>query len=79
MVQEIKDFFSDCIFGQLPILTWDGEEYCQSLTIARYIARKVGLAGDSDEEMARADMITEQVVDTYIGGDITSLDVQSPG
>merc|ERR1712170_132133 len=34
-------------FGQLPVLSWDGVEICQSMAAARFIAREVGLAGNS--------------------------------
>lgn len=50
--------------GYLPVLVWDGEEVTQSLTAARFCARKCGLAGGgSDAETARADAIAEHVVD----------------
>merc|ERR1712080_485992 len=35
-------------FGQLPVLYWDGEELAQAPAIARFVARKVGLAGQAD-------------------------------
>merc|ERR1712181_126114 len=35
----------------------DGEELAQSMAIARFVARKVGLAGNSDSEFCQADMI----------------------
>ena len=54
------------VFGTLPVLIWDGEVLGQSLTIARFVARKAGLAGNNDVEMARADMVTEEVVDMVI-------------
>merc|ERR1712168_291772 len=44
-------------FGQMPVLYWDGEELAQSMAIARFVARKVGLAGKSDLEFCQADMI----------------------
>jgi len=44
-------------FGQMPVLYWDGEEIAQSMAIARFVARKVGLAGNSDLEFCQADMI----------------------
>jgi len=44
-------------FGQMPVLYWDGEELAQSMAIARFVARKVGLAGNSDLEFCQADMI----------------------
>merc|ERR1712037_603045 len=44
-------------FGQMPVLYWDGEELAQSMAISRFVARKVGLAGNSDLEFCQADMI----------------------
>merc|ERR1711990_419180 len=44
-------------FGQVPVLYWDGEELAQSMAIARFVARKVGLAGKTDLEFCQADMI----------------------
>jgi glutathione S-transferase len=43
--------------GQVPVLYWDGEELAQSAAITRFLARKVGLAGNSDLEFAQADMV----------------------
>merc|ERR1719151_333061 len=40
-------------FGQMPVLYWDGEELAQSMAIARFVARKVGLAGKSDLEFCQ--------------------------
>jgi glutathione S-transferase len=50
-------------FGQLPTLTVDGVVYCQSVSIARYLAEKFGLAGKTDEEKLKADMIVHCVED----------------
>lgn len=50
-------------FGQLPVLYWDGEELAQAPAIARFVARKVGLAGKSDLEFAQADMIFSHTED----------------
>merc|ERR1712130_599177 len=53
-------------FGSVPVLFWDGEEMAQTMAIARFVARKVGMAGNTDmvaldflhapEEMAFKDM-----------------------
>ena len=32
-------------FGVVPVLSWDGEVLSQSMTIARFVAKKTGLAG----------------------------------
>ena len=46
-------------FGQLPVLEVDGVKLCQSKTIERFLANKLGLAGKSDLEKAQADMIVD--------------------
>lgn len=46
-------------FGMLPILEFDGNVLCQSKAIARYLAHKYKLAGKSDLDHARADMIVD--------------------
>jgi glutathione S-transferase len=46
-------------FGQLPMLE-DGElTLCQSMAINRYVARKLGLHGDTVSEAARVDEVSE--------------------
>jgi len=52
-------------FGQAPVLYWDGEELAQSLAIARFVARKVGLAGKSDLEFTQADMVATHTEDWW--------------
>jgi glutathione S-transferase len=51
-------------FGQVPMLEFDGIKLCQSNAIARYLARKFHLAGKTDEDQARADMIMDCFEDT---------------
>jgi len=50
-------------FGQLPTLSVDGVVYCQSISIARYLAEKFGLAGKTDEDKLRADMLVHCIED----------------
>ncbi|XP_078620474.1 hematopoietic prostaglandin D synthase-like [Branchiostoma floridae x Branchiostoma japonicum] len=64
--------------GQIPILEVDGTIICQRRAIARFIAKKAGLAGKTPLEEARADMIVDgmadiegKVVDFYIEKDAT--------
>jgi len=55
----------DLPFGQLPTLAIDGVLYSQVLPITRYLAEKYGLAGKTDLDRLRADMIihcTEDVL-----------------
>jgi len=47
----------DLPFGQLPTLAIDGVVYSQCLPITRYLAEKYGLAGKTDFDRLRADMI----------------------
>ncbi len=67
-------------FHSLPVLSWDGEEVGQSVTIARFCAKKTGLAGKDDLEQARADAIVDQVIDCFAGmiGVIFASDSTSP-
>ena len=44
-------------FGQIPVLHWDGEELGQSWAINKFIAIKVGWAGETDLEFVQADMV----------------------
>jgi len=51
-------------FNQVPLFEIDGKvRLCQSLTIARYLARKHNLAGKTDLEQAQADMIVDCIED----------------
>jgi len=49
--------------GQVPCLEVDGVTICQSMTIARYLARRFGLAGATDIEAAQADEAVDAVSD----------------
>merc|ERR1711970_265433 len=55
-------------FGQLPILKWDGEVLCQSMACARFIAREVGLAGNTNLESAQVDEIIDVIQDLINAG-----------
>jgi len=54
-------------FGQLPVLqvTENGKttEIAQSLSVARFLAKRLGLAGSNDIEHAQVDMYADQVHD----------------
>ena len=52
-------------FGQLPVLKWGDEVICQSMACARFIAREVGLAGNSSLESAQVDEIIDVIQDLF--------------
>jgi len=54
----------DLPFGQLPIFEFGDVKLCQSRAIARYLARKYNLAGKTDLDQARADMIVDCIEDS---------------
>jgi glutathione S-transferase len=58
-------------FGQLPLLEDGSLTLCQSVAILHHLARKLGLYGDTLEQMARVDEVYETYRDVSI--DITSL------
>lgn len=41
-----------------------GKVICQSMAIARYLAKKYGLAGSGELEQAQVDMVAECIADT---------------
>ena len=53
--------------GQVPVLCYNGVEISQSMTIARFLANEFGLAGKTNLEKARADMIVDCVSDMLAG------------
>jgi len=57
-------------FGQLPVLSIDGVNYSQSLSLERYLAEKFGFAGKTDEDKLRADMIAHCVEDVLLAVDV---------
>ncbi|XP_019637401.1 PREDICTED: hematopoietic prostaglandin D synthase-like [Branchiostoma belcheri] len=52
-------------FGHLPILEVDGVTLSESATIARFVAKRAGLAGEGDVQQARADMVVDAVRDVF--------------
>lgn len=53
-------------FGQLPILEDGSFTLCQSRAILRYVARKLGLYGESLEEQARVDEVYETADEIFM-------------
>ena len=60
---EILRIQNNHISGSLPVLEWNGEVLAQSITIARFIAREVGLAGRNNLECAQADEAVDALTD----------------
>merc|ERR1712066_506951 len=50
-------------YGSLPLLEWNGTCIAQSMAVARFIAREVGLAGRCNMESAQIDEIIDAVND----------------
>ena len=55
-------------FCQLPLLKWSDEVLCQSMACARFIAREVGLAGNTNMESAKVDEIIDVIQDLINAG-----------
>ena len=60
----INDFI-ETPMGQVPILEYDGDVFCQSTTIARFLARKYNLAGKNDIAAAEADQAVDALNDIF--------------
>jgi len=52
--------------GTLPVLEYNGKKLSQSIAIARFLVKEVGLAGKNNMEQAEADMIVDTIVDVQI-------------
>ncbi|XP_046572553.1 glutathione S-transferase A4-like [Haliotis rubra] len=65
--QEYEKLLEDgkLIFHQVPLLEIDGLELVQTPAIVRYVARKGGLDGHSNEEKSKIDMFYEGTRDFY--------------
>lgn len=55
--------FVEYPMGQLPVLEVDGIQVYQSVAIARYVAKVVGLAGKNDWESLLIDIAVDNVND----------------
>ena len=58
-----KQLKSQMPYGQIPIYEEDGKVVNQSISIARYIAKKVKLAGDNDWESLEIDATVDNIND----------------
>ncbi len=54
---------SEMPFGVLPVLEVDGEVISESIAICRYIAKTVGLYGETPLEQAQIDMVVDNIND----------------
>ena len=54
-------------FGQVPVLEVDGKTIAQSMSIARFLARRYNLAGKNELEEAEADMMVGVMDDAFSG------------
>jgi len=50
-------------YGQVPLLTWDGEEIAQSMAITRFLAAEFNLKGRNNLESAQIDEIVDTIED----------------
>merc|ERR1711936_574670 len=55
-------------YGSLPLLEWDGTCIAQSMAVARFLAREVGLAGRDNMKAAQIDEIIDAVNDLLSAG-----------
>merc|ERR1711971_981079 len=55
-------------YGSLPLLEWNGTCIAQSMAVARFIAREVGLAGRCNMESAQIDEIIDAINDMVNAG-----------
>ncbi|XP_071083849.1 glutathione S-transferase 1-like [Haliotis cracherodii] len=51
-------------FGWIPVLTFNGKSYCDSMGIAKFVAREFGNGGETSLQMLEIDQVTGIVVDT---------------
>lgn len=54
--------------GQMPVLEIDGKKVHQSISICRYLAKKVGLSGSTDFESFEIDAAVDTVNDLRQSG-----------
>jgi glutathione S-transferase len=54
------------LFGQVPILEFEGKQITQSLAITRYLARRYKLVGKDDFEAAKCDELADGAKDFFL-------------
>lgn len=60
------DFKPQTHFGQLPVLALGELKVSQSLAIVRVLARRGGIAGDTDADFASSEMLIQEGEDIYL-------------
>ena len=55
--------FSDTPFLQLPILEYHGRTLCQSISIARFLAKKTKIYGKDEFIQAKVDAVVDYLTD----------------
>eukprot|EP01034_Spumella_vulgaris_P036206 gene36206-44658_t len=60
---DLAEFKKTLPFGQIPYLVDGDVKMAQSTAILRYIAKKGGIQGDSDQDYALSEMLIEEVND----------------
>ena len=56
------------ILGQVPVLEYNGVQIAQSMTIAQFLAEEFGLAGKTNLEKAKANMVVDCFRDLMAAG-----------
>lgn len=54
-------------YGMLPVLEIDGKPIAQSNAVARFLARKYGLAGQNEWESMLCDVLVDTLGDLKLG------------
>ena len=52
--------------GQMPVLEYNGTKLSQSLTIARFLAKRFQLAGKDDFDQAKVDAVVDTTSDVFV-------------
>uniref|UniRef100_A0A914DV08 glutathione transferase n=1 Tax=Acrobeloides nanus TaxID=290746 RepID=A0A914DV08_9BILA len=58
-MEEWPSFKASTPFGKMPVLEYNGQTLPESQAIARFLARKYGLAGKDDWEQAQVDSVAD--------------------
>ncbi|KAK6645663.1 hypothetical protein RUM43_001943 [Polyplax serrata] len=61
--EEWKQYKSSAPFGQVPILEINGKAYNQTSAICRYLAKQMGLMGQTDLDCLEIDGIVDTITD----------------